>query len=555
MAEIIQQWQFIGKVNPKLLEDETLRKCRESGITSLQSYVLWSEIEKERGKIDFSSYDILVEKLKKHNLKWVPFLILSPAYSIPEWFHNSPESVYFKCLEHKKESKIQSIWNPNLPKYIDRFLRIFSEHYQDKSIFESITLGISGNWGEAIYPVNGGFNADFHSHLGFWCADKYAEKKYFKVKGKDLPVLEKSFKKTVSSLRKIADKSPPFLKKRLKLILKFNKRKFWFLEDSDYRPKDLEKEEKKKEWLDFVDWYLQEMVNWAEFWLKTARNYFTKEKIYLVTGGTSHPAIGADFSRQCKVAAEYGAGIRITNQTNDYGQSFILTRLVASAARFYGNYFITEEEAVLQSPEGLTMRIFDAVSSGARGIYCKNFISTGGNPCFKRFLPPGQDTGLIESLKRNLSYFNEEKPIIETAVFFPLNSVILRPEILCTFYNQCAKLRDVLDFDLVDENMIKEGILEKYKYLLILSKGTPSGGISEKIREWTKRGGILTQNPREIPNEIDNQEEGVYATRFRDRVLYYNSNNKIIKKEIPFLKKWIEIKPNSIISVIFTPTP
>ena len=155
MVEIIQQWQYLGKVQPKLLEDKALVNCKKAGITSLQSYLYWAEIEKERNKIDFSSYDPLVEKLKKHNLKWVPFLILGPNYATPNWFQESDECLYAKCLEHKKESKIQSIWNPFLAKWIDRFLRIVSEHYRDKNILESICLGISGNWGEAIYPATG----------------------------------------------------------------------------------------------------------------------------------------------------------------------------------------------------------------------------------------------------------------------------------------------------------------------------------------------------------------------------------------------------------------
>jgi hypothetical protein len=168
-VEVILQWQYPGRVHPKLLEEKTLRLCKDLGATSLQSYLPWSEIEKLPGKIDFSIYDELVEKLSQHNLKWTPFLILGPSYAVPKWFHNSSYSIYARCLEHKLDSKIQSIWNPNLPAYIERFLQIFAEHYKNCELIESVLLGISGSWGEAIYPAYGGYwkNCEsFHTHPG-----------------------------------------------------------------------------------------------------------------------------------------------------------------------------------------------------------------------------------------------------------------------------------------------------------------------------------------------------------------------------------------------------
>jgi len=172
--ELIQQWQYLGKVHPRLLDDKVFEYCKKIGLTSVQSYVYWAEIEKEPNKIDFSVYDVLVEKLDKYNLKWVPFLILGPNYATPKWFQKSNESVYAECLEHNKESRIQSIWNPYLPKWVDRFLGLVAGYYKDCNILESIELGISGNWGEAIYPAGGGFYKDFHTHPGWWCGDKYA---------------------------------------------------------------------------------------------------------------------------------------------------------------------------------------------------------------------------------------------------------------------------------------------------------------------------------------------------------------------------------------------
>ncbi len=145
--EIIQQWQYTGNIQPELLEDQAFENCRKAGITSLQSYVTWAEIEKDRDRFDFSAYDPLVEKIRRHQLKWVPFRIVGPHYATPNWFQASEHSVYARCLEHRKDCRIQSIWNPYLPGYVDRFLASFADHYRYPKLLESITLVTSGRWG------------------------------------------------------------------------------------------------------------------------------------------------------------------------------------------------------------------------------------------------------------------------------------------------------------------------------------------------------------------------------------------------------------------------
>ena len=271
---------------------------------------------------------------------------------------------------------------------------------------------------------------------------------------------------------------------------------------------------------------------------------FPDIKIYLVTGGIGQPILGADFSAQTKIAAKYNAGIRITNQTNDYSQSFILSRLVSAAARFYNSYFTTEEAAIIQDSRGIIMRLFDAISSGAQGFYCKNIISIGKDPCIKKNLPLGLPTQGAMNLAKNLQYLTLSEPIIKAAVFFPSTSIVFEPLILDSLYKQCSKLRDVLDFDLLDENMIKDDALEKYQYLLVLKGEIPEGEVSEKIKDWTKKSGILSSDPKIITNDIDNEYDRVYATRFADKIMYYNANNFEVRKKVG--SKFIKIKANSI---------
>lgn len=612
MAEIIQQWQYLGKPHPKLLINKAFEQCKKAGLTSLQSYVYWAEIEKESGKLDFSSYDVLVEKLKRHNLKWVPFLILGPNYATPKWFQESKESVFARCLEHQKESKIQSIWNPFLPKWVDRFLRIVAKHYQDSGILESITLGISGNWGEAIYPAEGGFYQDFHTHQGWWCGDEYAQQDFIKFALEKYESLENLNKAWGADFNNISEINFPALKQQpgVGLVYSILKKLPQQAKDSIklFKKRILDVQNRnesfvgKQRWIDFIDWYLGSMNHWAEYWLKTARRHFPDTKIYLVTGGMGRPISGADFSAQVKIAAQYKAGVRITNQTDNYGESFVSARLISAASRFYQTSFITEEAGINQ-PEAVPMRIFDAVSSGANGFYCKGIIGTGMDLCTRKTFPMGEPTRGAMKLLENLHCFKPSKPLINAAVLFPNASIALNFDVLTSIYHQGSRLRDALDFDLVDENMVADKALEKYLFLIILDGVWLRKKTLAMTGSWVMNGGILiaprNMRPGAISRDsrqdvqlfpqnnglkrlgkgftflfqgsgnaylnfiseavynqnkkypwsgtlkIDGEMDRVYATQLSDKIIFYNANNFEVRKKIG--SKFIKIKANSIV--------
>lgn len=68
------------------------------------------------------------------------------------------------------------------------------------------------------------------------------------------------------------------------------------------------------------------MTDWSRFWAQSAREVLPQPPIYLVTGGSGTPQLGADSTAQAKAVAPYGVGLRITNEGNDYATNFALTR-------------------------------------------------------------------------------------------------------------------------------------------------------------------------------------------------------------------------------------
>ena len=134
----------------------------------------WNKVEKEPGKLDWSDYDADAALFKKHGIRWVPFIIAGPWYVTPEFVRRDAEMVMLRCLEHGRESAIPSIWCPRLRDYVRGYLQKFAQHYLPMDILESINLGISGDYGEAIYSVLGNWPGEYHSHGGFWCGDRLA---------------------------------------------------------------------------------------------------------------------------------------------------------------------------------------------------------------------------------------------------------------------------------------------------------------------------------------------------------------------------------------------
>ena len=113
----------------------------------------------------------------------MPFLICGSAYSLPDWYYKKPGSQGYVCLEHGEQCDVESLWNPNFRPHVQRFIKAFCEHYRDSGVIESVLLGVSGNYGEAIYPVSGNDwtakpHGNYHSHPGYWAGDPYAVKDF-----------------------------------------------------------------------------------------------------------------------------------------------------------------------------------------------------------------------------------------------------------------------------------------------------------------------------------------------------------------------------------------
>lgn len=445
-------------------DESTAPLYRALGVTSIESYVTWETCERKgEGEWDWSQWDNQVKVLENNDLKWVPFLILGPAYSTPNWFRASKEHIPCRCLEHETDSKIESLWNPYLPKRVERFIKEFADRYGKTGVIESVLLGIQGDYGEAIYSVSGGgwtFNipGEYHNHEGYWCGDPYA----------------------LASFRK-------FVEKRYMSVDAVNKAwgsGFGSLEKVDFPGRQAELKEFKEKvasgdpqarrrWLDFIDWYRESMTEWSDWWIATARKYFPKTPIYLCTGGDATPPHGSNFAEQCRVASEHNAGVRITNEASNYTANYAITRWVASAGKHYGAYF-GFEPAGPEDEKGIVARIYNATASGANQLHDYNPNVT-------------TNQSRINVQRDHIKYlFQVPKPIVPVAFWYPNVSLTLK---WGGYLEKASMFRDYVDYDYIDESMLHTNALSEHKILVILHGDVMETSDAKQIAAWIEAGG------------------------------------------------------------------
>lgn len=447
---VIQQWQIHEPVPPAQLADPAYEAAKQAGVTSLQSYVGWAQLEPRRGELDYSLYDPVVAQIRNHDLKWLPFLITAPYIATPEWFREE-SGVAATCLEHGESTPIQSIWNPDLRAGVRRFLEVFAAHYPVDDI-EALNLGISGNWGESIVVAGGGFGmAGKHSHLGWWCGDEYARadlRRWVEQRYANIEALNVAWGTTYADFEAVQPFIPAEAPSRRAAV-------------------------------DLFAWYTQSMTDYAEFWVKTARELYPDLPIYLCTGGNGQPELAADFAAQARMCARYGAGLRITNQSDHAPGNFAVTRMVSSAARFYGGYYTTEPGGA-NTPKGIACRVFDAVSGGARGVYFKTLIE-----------PPDRLSPTAVKFAENAKYLVPNAPELTVAALMPNSSLALDPKVIGRFIERTQSLRDALDFEFIDENMIADGLLTRIRALTVVAGDTLERPVLNAVGHWVEDGGVL----------------------------------------------------------------
>lgn len=439
--------------------------ARAEGVDAFESYVTWAVLEPNaRGQFDWTETDKLDAICKNANFKWQAIVIMNPSYATPEWYKKSSEDVPFTCIEHAQRSDVRSIWTPGLDKHVERVLSAFIKRYQDSPQLESIMFGVSGDFGESLYPAGSlGWNGQYHSHLGYWCADPYAQK---------------SFRDWLRQNYKTIDR----LNSAWGTIYKS-------FDDIEFQIPTAEMDDTLV--LDECEWYRGEMTKWCEKWFKIARKYIKPNiPLYLCVGGTDNVMIGFDITGQAKMCSKYGIWIRLTNEASSYPSNFMATRQATTAAKLYGIESGLEPAGEVNA-KGIAARIFGAAAAGCNHIhYYEGQLANFGS-C-QRLEP---QTTIWEKEKDHLI---QKSPYVGVAAFYPRIDVICNRTMGTQCLNKYDGLRDYIDFDFVDDNLARDAKLDRYRYVLLGPCNTMDADAYSELLKWVKNGGVLIATEQKV---------------------------------------------------------
>jgi hypothetical protein len=431
------------------------------GFTGVESYVKWSFVEPEQGRFDWSFYDAVVQEAARHNLRWFPLLIVGSAYTLPTWYHDSPKNVGFACLEHGKANNIQSIFCEHQTPHVQAFLNEFGRHYEPGGRLLGVRLGPSGNYGESQYPAGGNWGyggKQEHIHIGWWADDVYADAHFgawLRNRYGTVEALNKAWNTSYAQWGEVTCFIPQFA-------------------------------ESPRQRKDFVDWYMGAMSDWCERWALWARDAMPNTSIYQSAGGWGFVESGTDFTDQTRSMTKVKGGIRATNETDSYSQNFQVTRMMSSAARFYGVPF-GSEPAGFNSAKGIASRIYNILVNDGQHLFFYNPNLLHNDQAIDTWLD------LAPLLDRRSA------PIIDVAVLYPdtqskLDDGVFRNLYASSFYQRIAALRPHLDFDYCSERMVLDGALDRYKVLVLAWSPTVEADTLAAIERWVAEGGTVLVN-------------------------------------------------------------
>ncbi|GMW02723.1 MAG: hypothetical protein AMXMBFR84_38590 [Candidatus Hydrogenedentota bacterium] len=433
--------------------------ARLLGFTAVESYVTWKRLEPEvEGQFDFAFYDAIVNKLAEYDLKWFPLLIVGSAYALPDWFIGGAEDVGFVCLEHGIENPIQSIWSPYHQRHVTRVLQAFGAHYEPMGVLQGVRLGPSGNYGESQYPAGGNWSPEgqeMHIHIGMWAADAYAIQDFraaMRAKYTTVDSLNTAWETRYTTFDEVPVMVPQFIRV-------------------------------PRQRLDTAQWYTDSMSEWCAWWVNESAKALPHTPIYQSAGGWGFLEGGTDYVAQTAAMVPVGGGIRLTNETDSFEQNFYVTRLAATAARLLGTG-LGYEPASSHTARGTVGRVFHTATTNGDHFFTY-FHNIMNQPM---------------SIDKWIEYANvldlRQDPVVEVAVYYPetmnrLDDGTFRHLYAGGFYPRAREVRRVVDVDYLDETLIRDGYLERYKVLVFCWGNYIESDVLAAIDAWVQKGGVV----------------------------------------------------------------
>ena len=420
------------------------------GGQSWLEWVGWLAVEREEGKWDWDFFlnDRTTCHIHDAGVETLPM----PQFP-PKWYWEGPQCVPMQCLEHGEKVYCLSLWAPSTLEAYERFLKAMAEAFRHrKHKFDAIRVPITADYGEGNYPLGIWAVPPLHCHAGWWCGDPYARADFrsrMMQRYGTLGALNRAWHTQYGGVAEIGYPGQGAVARHV---------------------------------LDFVHWYHDSLTAFAAKTLSLCSRIFPDTTLYCALGG-GWPSLhwGMEPSALAKVASKF----RVTANPASMNGSPFHTMAFASAYTFYGLPMATEPAGKLTADE-VFHRIFTDASVPVVRYYDYGENYARGKEHLDKYR---HLFGTCGSAARDVAVY------LPTATAFtrvPQGFAGLRATV-----EGAGRLRDVADYDVIDDPMILDGALDKHKVLVVFEVDLVERAVVTRIAGWVSAGGVLiTPRPR-----------------------------------------------------------
>ncbi|HEY7120303.1 MAG TPA: family 14 glycosylhydrolase [Tepidisphaeraceae bacterium] len=538
---------------PGVYEDpppaDALKRMREAGLVAYEDYVAWGAVEREPGKWDWTQHDRMERAMHAAGLKYV---VYDWVHFPPVWLRQRTGAhTLMRCVEHGEETNYLSIFDPRTIEWYDHFYKALHDHFGDR--IDDVYACILGPYGEGNYPLRVPDWVDMgHCHEGYWCGDRYAIEAFGAAMRGKYGNVEKLNLAWGTTLASLDDVRPPRE-----------------LSDPKFKPSPaaFATPQDRRRWLDFITWYHQAIIDFAERSVKTVLKYWPAGHVRLKPGGTArgiNPIAWGTYSPGYARMARAYRGIVL--QPADCAGAVFADKWLATAYRFYGVKLGTEPAGGLDD-KTFVRRVFSDASCGASQIFTYEFERHAAD------------------IRKYAHLYTGEAGQAQVAVFCPTTWYRLGGDVTPTI-RACDRLRDVCEFDVLDELLITDGALtpSRYKALVIFQGEVVDQPVLDRLdrfrtdggrivvvgdgavrnvegRDWAGAGAVVrtaaaagkTAWVDEVARQVeglkgvDGRRNGVWTTRRGRQLLLFNSTDKAVHTSVD--GQPVELPPYGIAEV------
>jgi hypothetical protein len=444
---------------PNVLEPppsvESLAAMKNAGLVADEDYIAWGAVEREPGNWDWSQHDAMEQALHKAGLKYVAYCWV---HFPPVWLREKPaDRTLMRCMEHNEETNYLSIFDPRTIECYDHFYKNLHDHFGDR--IDEVYACILGPYGEGNYPLDVPAWIDMgHCHEGYWCADEYATKAFQAAMEKKYGDVGKLGEAWGVAPNAFDELRPP---RQLSQ------------EDFKPAPEAFPTPHQRRQWLDFITWYHQALIDFAEQSVKTTLKYFPASEVRLKPGGSAGGVNPIAWGTYCPGYARMAKNYGVVLQPADCQGAVFADKWMGTAYQFYDVKESTEPATALDE-KTFHRRIFSDASAGASQFFTYEF-------------PQHAD-----DIHKYVHLITGRPGDTQIAVYCPTTMYRLGADLKPTV-DASHSLRDLCDFDVLDESLILDGALDpkSYKVLIIFQADIVDEPVLDKFTHFQRTGGKI----------------------------------------------------------------